>query len=276
MEPMLAEFPAVVGGLSFAEPLVAVVSTVTGRPVEPGLWSDPEYWVEQVRKPVRFADALAALEGVSRFVEVGPDGVLAALVQQPDAVAVPLLRRERDEVTTALTALATLHVNGVPVDWSTLFGRAQRGRPADVRVPAAAVLAREGGQAPRSTVTRTGSGQRSSAATSAPSPTASAWRPPRWQSLIPGAGVLARAGPGTLADRRMALPRHLETRPPSRARRRLTGTWVLVGDDRFGLAEVLTELGAAVLAVPAGSRGRAGGSAGRAGSVRRRLGARLG
>ena len=129
-------------GLSFAEPLVPVVSTVTGRPVEPGQWSDPEYWVEQVRKPVRFADALAALEGVSRFVELGPDGVLAALVQQPDAVAVPLLRRDRDEVTTALTALATLHVNGVPVDWSALFAGASAGRAADVRLPAPAVLAR--------------------------------------------------------------------------------------------------------------------------------------
>ncbi|WP_218825820.1 type I polyketide synthase [Streptosporangium subroseum] len=120
MEPMLAEFRAVVAQLSFAEPVVSVVSTVTGRPVGSGLWSDPEYWVEQVRKPVRFADAIGSLEGVSRFVELGPDGVLAALVQQPDAVAVPLLRRERDEVTTALTALATLHVNGVPVDWSAL------------------------------------------------------------------------------------------------------------------------------------------------------------
>ncbi|SNT65147.1 Acyl transferase domain-containing protein, partial [Streptosporangium subroseum] len=121
MEPMLAEFAGVVRGLSFAEPVVSVVSTVTGRAVESGLWSDPEYWVEQVRKPVRFADALGALEGVSRFVELGPDGVLAALVQQPDAVAVPLLRRERDEVATALTALATLHVNGVPVEWSAVY-----------------------------------------------------------------------------------------------------------------------------------------------------------
>ena len=95
MEPMLAEFRAVVAQLGFAEPSVPVVSTVTGRSVEPGQWSDPEYWVEQVRKPVRFADALAALEGVSRFVELGPDGVLAALVQQsgcrrgPDAAPGP-------------------------------------------------------------------------------------------------------------------------------------------------------------------------------------------
>ncbi|MEV4300845.1 type I polyketide synthase [Microbispora rosea] len=123
MEPMLAEFRTVVRGLVFAEPSVPVVSTVTGRPVVPGQWSDPEYWVEQVRRPVRFADALGALEGVGRFVELGPDGVLSALVQ--DAVAVPVLRRDRDEVATALTALATLHVNGVPVNWSSLFGRAR-------------------------------------------------------------------------------------------------------------------------------------------------------
>ncbi|MEU8280435.1 type I polyketide synthase, partial [Microbispora bryophytorum] len=119
MEPMLAEFRTVVQGLVFAEPSVPVVSTVTGEPVVPGQWSDPEYWVEQVRRPVRFADALGGLEGVGRFVELGPDGVLSALVQ--DAVAVPVLRRDRDEVTTALTALATLHVNGVPVNWPTLY-----------------------------------------------------------------------------------------------------------------------------------------------------------
>ncbi|MEE1827302.1 hypothetical protein PUR61_34690, partial [Streptomyces sp. BE20] len=53
--------------------------------------------------------------------ELGPDAVLSALVQQPDAATAPLLRRDRDEVTTVLTALATLHVNGVPVDWSPLF-----------------------------------------------------------------------------------------------------------------------------------------------------------
>ena len=108
-------------GSSFAEPAVAAVSTVTGRSVEPGQWSIRSTGSSRFAKPVRFADALAALEGVSRFVELGPDGVLAALVQQPDAVAVPLLRRERDEVTTALTALATLHVNGVPVDWSAVY-----------------------------------------------------------------------------------------------------------------------------------------------------------
>ncbi|MED7947574.1 hypothetical protein, partial [Streptomyces sp. BE303] len=48
------------------------------------------------------------------------------------AVTAPLLRRARDDVTTALTALATLLVNGVPVDWSPLFTGV---RPAELPAP---------------------------------------------------------------------------------------------------------------------------------------------
>ena len=122
MEPMLAEFAGSSVGLSFAEPTMPAVSTVTGAAVAPGQWTDPEYWVEQVRKPVRFADAAAALEA-DRVLELGPDGVLAALIgaASPDAVAVAALRRDRDEVTTLLTAVAELFVSGQRVEWRALF-----------------------------------------------------------------------------------------------------------------------------------------------------------
>ncbi|WP_374704548.1 beta-ketoacyl synthase N-terminal-like domain-containing protein, partial [Streptomyces sp. NL15-2K] len=127
MEPMLDEFRRVLRFLTFREPKLPVVSTVTGRPVESGQWSDPEYWVEQVRRPVRFADALGSLEGVGRFVELGPDAVLTALIRQaaPDAVCVPLLRRDRDEAATAAAALAALHVHGAAVNWPALFPHAR-------------------------------------------------------------------------------------------------------------------------------------------------------
>ncbi|WP_449066744.1 acyltransferase domain-containing protein, partial [Planomonospora algeriensis] len=73
MEPMLAEFGRVAEGLVFAEPGLAVVSTVTGRLVEAGQLSDPGYWVEQVRASVRFADAVGAVRsaGAGVLVEVG-------------------------------------------------------------------------------------------------------------------------------------------------------------------------------------------------------------
>ncbi|WP_371784233.1 SDR family NAD(P)-dependent oxidoreductase [Streptosporangium subroseum] len=132
MDPMLAEFAGVVRGLSFSEPTIPAISTVTGAAVVPGQWTDPEYWVEQVRKPVRFADAAAALKA-GRVLELGPDGVLTALIgaASPDAVAVAALRRDRDEPTTLLTALGELFVRGQHVEWRALF-EGTAARPVDL------------------------------------------------------------------------------------------------------------------------------------------------
>ncbi|WP_443050937.1 hypothetical protein, partial [Streptomyces sp. JV185] len=82
MEPMLAEFGAVVAGLEFGSPSVPVVSGVSG--VVSGEVSTPGYWVRHVREAVRFADAVAFVEGrgVSSFVEIGPDGVLSGMARQ--------------------------------------------------------------------------------------------------------------------------------------------------------------------------------------------------
>ncbi|MEU1290704.1 beta-ketoacyl synthase N-terminal-like domain-containing protein, partial [Kitasatospora sp. NPDC005856] len=132
MEPMLDEFAAVLGDLTFAEPSVPVVSNLTGELAGPGQLSAPEYWVRHVREAVRFADGVEALhrEGVTRFVELGPDGVLTALAGRilPEAVCVPLLRKDRDDEETALRALATLWTAGAEIDWSGLL-------PADHPVP---------------------------------------------------------------------------------------------------------------------------------------------
>ncbi|WP_407658595.1 type I polyketide synthase [Kitasatospora acidiphila] len=72
MDPMLEEFAGVVAGLELREPVLPLVSTVTGR-VETELWTQPQYWVRQVREAVRFADGVAAMLelGVGSFVEVG-------------------------------------------------------------------------------------------------------------------------------------------------------------------------------------------------------------
>ncbi|WP_374119514.1 type I polyketide synthase [Streptomyces sp. RKAG290] len=126
MEPMLAEFGAVVAGLSFGAPSIPVVSGVSGDLSEG--WGTPEYWVRHVREAVRFADAVSFVvsRGVTSFVEVGPDGVLSGMAQQsvdPESatVFVPLVRKGRPEVATAVTALGQLHVGGVPVEWARFF-----------------------------------------------------------------------------------------------------------------------------------------------------------
>ncbi|MET9109951.1 type I polyketide synthase, partial [Streptomyces zhihengii] len=125
MEPMLAEFGQVLGGLTFNPAAIPVVSNLTGELAEPGLMQEPEYWLNQVRGTVRFADGVAAVAelGVTRFVELGPDGVLSGMAQETvgDAVFVPVLRKDRDEADTALTALSRLWSVGADVDWRSVF-----------------------------------------------------------------------------------------------------------------------------------------------------------
>ncbi|MGW7825278.1 SDR family NAD(P)-dependent oxidoreductase, partial [Streptomyces puniciscabiei] len=75
---------------------------------------------------VRFADGVRTLtdQGVTRFLELGPDGTLTALIEQTateDAVVASILRKNRPEQTAALTALARLFTHGVSVDWPSLF-----------------------------------------------------------------------------------------------------------------------------------------------------------
>jgi len=111
MEPMLAAFGEVAAGLSHAEPAIPLVSTVTGQAAEV---ASGEYWVRQVREPVRFADAAETLRarGVRRFAEVGPDAALTPLLDD----CAPLSRRGRDEVEVLLEAVARLDP-----DWSAFY-----------------------------------------------------------------------------------------------------------------------------------------------------------
>ncbi|WUV13239.1 SDR family NAD(P)-dependent oxidoreductase [Amycolatopsis sp. NBC_01488] len=127
LDPMLDAFAAVADGLTFHAPEIPLVSTVSGRLAGDEIRT-PEYWVRQVREPVRFADASVSLAGlgVTRGLELGPDGVLSALAAFP---AVPLLRKDRAEYPSLLTALADAHTRGHTVDWRAVLRAAHPGRP---------------------------------------------------------------------------------------------------------------------------------------------------
>ncbi|MFF4661323.1 SDR family NAD(P)-dependent oxidoreductase [Streptomyces sp. NPDC001381] len=132
MEPMQARFAAVARETTYAPPSVPVVCDLTGELADSGQLEDVEYWVRHVRATVRWADAVATLErqGVTAYLELGPDAVLTAmtrdcLAEPQAAVVTPLLRRDRPEETALTTALATLHVHGAGPDWAAFFA----GRP---------------------------------------------------------------------------------------------------------------------------------------------------
>jgi acyl transferase domain-containing protein/acyl carrier protein len=130
MDPMLAEFEQLARKLSYAEPTIPVISNVTGAVVSDEL-RDPAYWAAQVRGAVRFHDGVQwlARRGVTRLLELGPDGALTAMAREglgDKAVCVPVLRDGRSEPRTLLSAVSELHVNGVPVDWHAVFPGGRR------------------------------------------------------------------------------------------------------------------------------------------------------
>ncbi|TQM31106.1 type I polyketide synthase [Nocardia bhagyanarayanae] len=129
MEPMLTEFAALAAGVTFNAPRIPLVSNVSGRIAGDEIL-DPGYWVSQVRAAVRFAPGIETLvtSGVRRFLEVGPDAVLAAMTRhtlpadvEARAVVAAAARRDHDEVEQFLTMLCHAHTAGLAVDWSPLF-----------------------------------------------------------------------------------------------------------------------------------------------------------
>ncbi|WP_329831863.1 SDR family NAD(P)-dependent oxidoreductase [Streptomyces sp. BE133] len=134
MAPILDEFREIAAGLTYRRPVLPIVSNVTGRMAEAAELMSPDYWADHIRRPVRFADGIAAAraEGGRHFVEIGPDStlssmasaVLTGLAEDRDAdeapvrpVVVPLLRGGRDEARAAAEGLATAFTSGLDVDW---------------------------------------------------------------------------------------------------------------------------------------------------------------
>ncbi|HEX8073897.1 MAG TPA: SDR family NAD(P)-dependent oxidoreductase, partial [Thermoleophilaceae bacterium] len=124
MEPMLDEFRQVAESLTFNATQIPIVSNLTGDAEQDVASAD--YWVRHVREPVRFAAGIRHLEtqGVTRYLELGPDGVLSAMAAQTieqDALLVPTLRKDRPD-TEALTGfLAEAHVRGTHIDWAAVL-----------------------------------------------------------------------------------------------------------------------------------------------------------
>ncbi|WP_072477681.1 type I polyketide synthase [Amycolatopsis australiensis] len=134
VDPMLGEFARVAGEVTYAAPEIPLVSTVSGQLAGDEIRT-PEYWVRQVREPVRFADATRTLAGagVTRALELGPGGVLSALAAVPSA---PVLRKDRPEYPSLLSALADTHTRGHTVDWVAVLRAAHPGHaPRAVTLP---------------------------------------------------------------------------------------------------------------------------------------------
>lgn len=89
-------------------------------------FTDPGYWVRQVRSPVRFGDAVRTLAGlgVGGCVEVGPDAVLTPMAEPglgEGTQVVALQRRDRTSTAALLSGLGEIWAAGTHVAWNALL-----------------------------------------------------------------------------------------------------------------------------------------------------------
>ncbi|MCA1218801.1 SDR family NAD(P)-dependent oxidoreductase [Streptomyces sp. 8L] len=120
MEPIQAQFRAVVETLTYSPPAIPMV-------VPAEVLCTPEFWVRQMRDPVDLVGGVARLRerGVTRLIELSPAASMSGHVREcygdEPVVVTPSLRSRRDEVECVAVALATLHNAGVEVDWAAFF-----------------------------------------------------------------------------------------------------------------------------------------------------------
>ena len=151
MDGMLEEFARVTESIKYNAPEIPIVSNITGEIATAELMCSPEYWVRHVRDPVRFYEGVRLLgeeRDVRSFLELGPGGVLSAMVaeclpcpvdeqasgerRREQVSAVATLGREGLEERSLLTGLANVWVRGAHVDWERVFDHRNARR---VRLP---------------------------------------------------------------------------------------------------------------------------------------------
>ncbi len=141
MEPMLEPFRAVLEGLDFHPPRLGFSSCLEPG-CAPARLTDVEYWIEHVRRPVRFHEAMTRLveAGPDALVEIGPAPVLLGLAKrfvEDDRIAFVPSQRTRSEDTEGDgwrqlgQAALDLFAKGVALDWRAVSA-GSGGRPVEL------------------------------------------------------------------------------------------------------------------------------------------------
>jgi acyl transferase domain-containing protein len=131
MDPAAAAFERELARVRLSPPQVPIVSTVTGAWMSASEATDPGYWAAQLRRPVRFADALGTLWGDADCValELGPRATATTLIRTLDPegarIAIPSLGDGvGTEASALLSAVGQLWALGVEVSLDECIAQA--------------------------------------------------------------------------------------------------------------------------------------------------------
>lgn len=143
MDPALGEFAGVMNAIPLAPPNIPIISTVTGGWMTAEQATDPDYWVQHVRRPVRFSDGLMTLFNgpePSIVLECGPGHSLASAAKSQLSelslhAVVTTMGSQSDTgsgLEHAMGAVGALWAAGRPIQWPTLY---QNRQPRRVSMP---------------------------------------------------------------------------------------------------------------------------------------------
>jgi acyl transferase domain-containing protein/surfactin synthase thioesterase subunit len=129
MEPILNDFRNIAQEIIYHSPKIPVISNLTGERVDDNI-SNPEYWVNHIISPVRFASGMQSLfdQEYEVFLELGPKPILLGLGKQCLSASLPnnyglwlpSLRPQNTDWQQLLQTLGKLYLQGVTIDWLSL------------------------------------------------------------------------------------------------------------------------------------------------------------
>lgn len=138
MEPAVADFRTAVANVSRQLPQLPYISNVTGTWITAEQATSPDYWADQMRQPVYFANGIGELLHDPQIIllEVGPGKALTTLVRRQIVstsaqLALSTLRHPQEpesDLTFLLTTVGQLWLAGVPIAWSDFYADESRRR----------------------------------------------------------------------------------------------------------------------------------------------------
>ncbi|WP_125557297.1 non-ribosomal peptide synthetase/type I polyketide synthase [Pseudoalteromonas rubra] len=126
MQPMLSEFAEVAAQVTYHQPTIPFISSVTGQQEALRL-CDPGYWVEQICAPVQFESCIAQLSqsGAYCALELGPKPVLCGLLQENRPAErcefLHVLHAKGADLPRLLSVQGRLFELGITLDWNQLY-----------------------------------------------------------------------------------------------------------------------------------------------------------
>ncbi|MCJ1247156.1 hypothetical protein MMC30_004368 [Trapelia coarctata] len=131
VDPILNDFEAVVNSVTLNAPRIPIISPLLGNVVRDHNTFTSEYFRRHAREPVNFFGALSTCSSNTQldtdftWIEIGPHPVCLGMMKATFGTnfsGLPSLRRNEDPWRTLTSALASLHQQGLPINWTAFHG----------------------------------------------------------------------------------------------------------------------------------------------------------